>query len=115
MEEDLDAAYQSYCQRQGHRAEKERQKRRRLGMDGELGSDEEEAAKAAAEYEPGSDAEEAEEVSCSTPQTCMGTWFTRLCMLSLQTTKKWAAMKKKLLWLLRNMILGVMLSHLAAG
>ena len=54
MEEDLEAAYQSYCQRQGHRAEKERQKRRRLGMDGELGSDEEEAAKAAAEYEPGS-------------------------------------------------------------
>ena len=59
----MDAAYQSYLQRQGSRAEAAREKRRRLGMDGELGSDEEEAAKTGAEYEPGSDAEEAEEVS----------------------------------------------------
>lgn len=64
MEEDLDAAYQGYLQRQGVRAEAARQKRKRLGMDRELGSDEEQGADAnKPEYEPGSDAEEAEEVS----------------------------------------------------
>lgn len=62
IEEDLDVAYQSYLQRQGVRAAAAREKRRRLGMDGEMGSDEE-GAKDGAEYEPGSDAEEAEEVS----------------------------------------------------
>ncbi len=64
MEEDLDAAYQGYLQRQGVRAEAARQKRRRLGMEGELGSDEEEGAQPSKpEYEPGSDAEDAEDVS----------------------------------------------------
>ena len=63
MEEDLDAAYQGYLQRQGVRAEAARQKRRRLGMDGELGSDEEEGAhRSKPEYEPGSDVAEADEV-----------------------------------------------------
>ena len=62
MEEDLDAAYQGYLQRQGIRAEAARQKRRRLGMEGELGSDEEEGDGSKPEYEPNSDAEEAEEV-----------------------------------------------------
>ncbi len=64
MEEDLDAAYQGYLQRQGVRAEAARQKRRRLGMEGELGSDEEEGADPnKPEYEPGSDVEEVDEVS----------------------------------------------------
>ena len=64
MEEDLDAAYQGYLQRQGVRAEAARQKRRRLGMEGELGSDEEERADPnKPEYEPGSDVEEVDEVS----------------------------------------------------
>ena len=62
MEEDLDVAYQSYLQRQGVRATAAREKRRRLGMEGDIGSDEEEGQNGA-EYEPGSDAEEAEEVS----------------------------------------------------
>ena len=61
VEEDLDAAYQGYLQRQGVRAEAARQKRKRLGMEGELGSDEE-ADPTKPEYEPGSDAEEPEEV-----------------------------------------------------
>ncbi|KAL0044666.1 hypothetical protein WJX82_004707 [Trebouxia sp. C0006] len=62
MEEDLDAAYQGYLQRQGVRAEAARQKRRRLGMEGELGSDEEEGADPnKPEYEPGSDVEEVDE------------------------------------------------------
>ena len=64
MEEDLDAAYQGYLQRQGVRAEAARQKRKRLGMEGELGSDEEEGAGAKKpEYEPGSDVEDTEQVS----------------------------------------------------
>ena len=63
MEEDLDVAYQSYLQRQGVRATAVREKRRRLGMEGDIASDEEEA-QGDAEYEPGSDAEEAEEVGC---------------------------------------------------
>ncbi len=64
MEEDLDAAYQGYLQRQGVRAEAARQKRRRLGMEGELGSDEEEGADPNnPQYEPGSDVEEVDEVS----------------------------------------------------
>jgi len=63
MEEDLDAAYQGYLQRQGVRAEAARQKRQRLGMEGELGSDEEEGADPnKPEYEPGSDVEEVDEV-----------------------------------------------------
>lgn len=61
IEEDLDAAYQGYLQRQGVRAEAARQKRKRLGMEGELGSDEDADPKKP-EYEPGSDAEEPEEV-----------------------------------------------------
>lgn len=61
IEEDLDAAYQGYLQRQGVRAEAARQKRKRLGMEGELGSDEE-ADPNKPEYEPGSDAEEPQEV-----------------------------------------------------
>lgn len=60
IEEDLDAAYQGYLQRQGVRAEAARQKRKRLGMEGELGSDEE-ADPNKPEYEPGSDAEEPQE------------------------------------------------------
>ena len=61
IEEDLDAAYQGYLQRQGVRAEAARQKRKRLGMEGEMGSDEE-ADPSKPEYEPGSDAEEPQEV-----------------------------------------------------
>ena len=63
MEEDLDVAYQSYLQRQGVRATAAREKRRRLGMEGDIASDEEEG-QSGTEYEPGSDAEEAEEVGC---------------------------------------------------
>lgn len=77
IEEDLDVAYQSYLQRQGVRAAAAREKRRRLGMDGEMGSDEEEA-RDGAEYEPGSDAEEAVEVS--------------LDVLLLSTCQWWAVM-----------------------
>ena len=62
MEEDLDASYEGYLQRQGVRAEAARQKRRRLGMEGELDDDEEDGDGSKDEYEPGSDAEEAEEV-----------------------------------------------------
>ncbi|KAK9814670.1 hypothetical protein WJX72_009544 [[Myrmecia] bisecta] len=40
MDEYLEESYQSYLKRQGVRAEAARQKRKRLGMDGELGSDE---------------------------------------------------------------------------
>ena len=72
MEEDLDAAYQGYLLRQGVRAEAARQKRRRLGMEGELGSDEEEGADAAkAEYEPDSDAEEVADVRDLTFCACL--------------------------------------------
>ena len=54
----MDALYQSYLERRGKREERARAKRKRLGAEGELGSDEEGLdEERAPEYQPGSDAE----------------------------------------------------------
>lgn len=54
----MDALYQSYLERRGKREERARAKRKRLGAEGELGSDEEGLdEERAPEYQPASDAE----------------------------------------------------------
>ena len=58
----MDALYQSYLERRGKREERARAKRKRLGAEGELGSDEEDLdEEGAPEYQPGSDAEAGEQ------------------------------------------------------